>query len=701
MMNLVLGIGFWVWGGIGVQGPMDKPLSLVLRAAPVPRIVELLSAASGIPMAATGVFAKDVLLIDVHERSVSEVMGKIAEVTGGAWKNDKGTYRLTRSATAERAQENREQKYRTLQIQTEIDRSKEIRDGTLTAEQAKALSADFRKKREKNAQYAFVPFGELNNPVNMAPSNRALLRLISSLDLSEVAMLIPGDRIAYSNKPTKMERPLTISSDEILSKFMQEQNVWSDAVAGMADSAPSRFGGDPLDARGSITQVPDRILLVANRTNSSALVQFRLFLISGEQTVGSSSLWIGSDAIRKYSSRMVEPSAPSGTKIRLSADSLTMLEATKGWQRPNQGPAPGPLAAGIALLTHPEKTDPLALAVTDGFVSVAEARHSNLIASLPDELVALNFMPNTSSETLDSFLQSAENIGEVGTSEKDGWLVVKPRREYSIRLLRVYRDALGKYLRSIVSEGRASLDAQAEFALNSQPSDYDTYGMPMGMLLDLNSTQNVDQDWTTLKLWGALSLEQRNDLIKGQKIPFKSLTPLQIGLIGHEAYDRTYKSFISMTATSSAVDIHRLMEPTECLPDGLNPDGFLSLTTEASTAILASSTRKNVRMNYARVFDEQQLGNSLASYERSQADANPMFDRFQLIQRVNYTFKFHYAEGIADQTSLHDIVVPADSQPLTMDELPKEMRDKILAAKEAAKNNPAFATPKRVPPPWR
>jgi hypothetical protein len=624
-------------------------------------------------------------------------MARIADVTGGAWKNEQGAYRLTRTAAAERAQEKREAEYRIKQIKTEIDRSKEIRSGSLTAEKAKELSSQLQKLREKNPQYAFSPYGEMNSPLNMAPTRRALLRIISLLDLSEVAMLDPGDRIAFSNKPNRMQRALPSSVDDVLSKYMEEQNVWADAINTVGEGSQSRFAGDPLDARTSLTAAPDRILLVANRSNSMAPVQFQLFLIDGEKPVGDASIWLGSDSIRKLSSQMMSSETPSGTKIKLRRETQLMLEATKAWQRPNQGPVPGPSADGVALLTHPEGTDPLALVATDGFIAVADSKHLNLIASLPDDLVSLNFMPNASAQTAESFIQMAETFGDLQSTVTGGWLTIKPNKEYSARHLRIDRDVLGKYLRSIADEGRASLDAQGEFALNAQPSDYDSFGMPMGSLLDLNSTQNIDKDWVSLKLWGDLSKDQRNDLIKGVKIPFRSLTPSQLALVSREAYGRSFKALSGRRVIGE--NIRLAMEPSECLPNGLPPDGTLSITAQASTALLASSTLKNVRMSYARVFDEQQLGSSLAYYEKAQPNSNPMFDRFQLIQRISYRFTYDYGGGVSDHSDLHDIVAPPGSEPLAFSDLPKAMQEKILAAKETAKSNPTFGPAPKTPPP--
>ena len=89
----------------------------------------------------------------------------------------------------------------------------------------------------------------------------------------------------------------------------------------------------------------------------------------------------------------------------------------------------------------------------------------------------------------------------------------------------------------------------------------------MGMLVDPNSTQNVDQDWMTLRLWGALTPEQRKSLIGGQKIAFKNLTDAQFNMVERKAYHTSHRSGSGV----SMLDIQRAGEPHRhaFLPDGL------------------------------------------------------------------------------------------------------------------------------------
>ncbi len=72
-----------------------------------------------------------------------------------------------------------------------------------------------------------------------------------------------------------------------------------------------------------------------------------------------------------------------------------------------------------------------------------------------------------------------------------------------------------------------------------------------------------------------------------------------------------------------------------------------------------------------------------------------MFDRFQHIDRVTYTFLFQYTPTIADRTTLHDVVVPPDSQAVSFEDLPDNEKKIILVQKELTKSQfpPAKAKP--------
>ncbi len=283
-------------------------------------------------MATSMVVAKAVVILDVHDQPLSQIMKRLADAIGGSWKHEKDLYRLVRDASEQRQMEAAERAHRTEQIAAEIATSKEIRDASLTPEKAKDVVGQLAKLREKNPNYAFNPYGDLRGPLNLAPARLALLRLISSMDAGDFAMLEQGDRIAFSNKPTPMEQPLPSGVDEILSKFAAEQNSWADAVNALhganEDQGGGRFGGDPLNETESVSQPPDRLLLIANRSNSSAPVNFTLYIISNGVAIASSNLWLGSDTLRQASRQMSSESGTTETKIP-----STVQTQRRSWKR--------------------------------------------------------------------------------------------------------------------------------------------------------------------------------------------------------------------------------------------------------------------------------------------------------------------------------------------------------------------------------
>ena len=111
----------------GGQDPLEKPITLKLAAAPLPKIVAALSKASGVPMATSMVVAKAVVILDACEQPLSQIMKRLAGAIGGSWKHEKDLYRLIRDASDQRRMEAAERAHRADQIAAELATSKEIR----------------------------------------------------------------------------------------------------------------------------------------------------------------------------------------------------------------------------------------------------------------------------------------------------------------------------------------------------------------------------------------------------------------------------------------------------------------------------------------------------------------------------------------------------------------------------------------------
>ncbi len=675
----------------------ERRLTLDVRAAPIKSVVARLSKASNVPLDTASVVNGEVVLLHLIDCPLSEVESRLATAIHGTWKKSGDTAILTRTPAQQREIELVERRHRTDQIRAEFAKATELQKPKLDPVQAKKVVDQLVKLRDKSKDYAFSPFSELAGPQNMVPARRALIRLVSQMDPNGFNMLSPGDRVVYSNKPTAMQQALPFSVDQLLSDFNDENSIWFDSIATVQVVQTSRMTGDPLDQSQLSQGIADRVVLAAIRTNSSSSVQFQIFFVSGATVVAQSGLWLGNDFIRN-SSKFMSGASQAGEAMHLSRQSLDMLEATRGFQRNVSQKDIQPNLAGLELLTHPDKVDPLSLVATDGFLSAAVTKKLNLVAVLPDELVVLNFIPLGKDPTVQDFLNKAIGFGELKVAVQEGWMVVTPERPYTSGVNRIDRTALGTYLRSLVTNGRATLDAQADYALHSPPTNFDTYAMAMGMLLDPDSTQNVDRDWITLKLWGSLTKPQRQILTAGQKLYFNTLTPVQLDFVRREAYGRMMKSRVARLQGSQN-DWLLNNDPTQCLPNGLPANGYLSAKSTATNVILASSSQRDVRISYARIHDPASMGSTLAYQESSTSSFKPMFDRFQLIERRTYDITYQYSPNVADQAAIHDVVVPKGSHPVSLADLPEEVRRRIAASKEETRARIAATPPDKAPPP--
>src|SRR5437867_707254 len=84
---------------------LTKKVSFDHLARPAGRLIPLLAEESGIRLVCSNIVAPDVLLITARDVPLSEVMDKIAYVSGAQWTKIDGGFRLTRDLVLSRAQE--------------------------------------------------------------------------------------------------------------------------------------------------------------------------------------------------------------------------------------------------------------------------------------------------------------------------------------------------------------------------------------------------------------------------------------------------------------------------------------------------------------------------------------------------------------------------------------------------------------------
>lgn len=153
-------------------------------------------------------------------------------------------------------------------------------------------------------------------------------------------------------------------------------------------------------------------------------------------------------------------------------------------------------------------------------------------------------------------------------------------------------------------------------------------------------------------------------------------------------------------------------EPTELMPTGLPPAAFLALQHKAlPIAVLASDPEGGIGgMDEAALLRGALGVDDLALFEYLRQDPSfedvvdtlPQFGKVRVGKRAVYEFTFNVGPNVFMDRSLKDDAYDANSEPVSMDNLPQAFKDQIAKRVEAFKKSPPFAREggqRAAPPP--
>jgi len=646
-------------------------------------------------MVPSAAVANDVLLIKVKDKPAKDLLRQIELAANATWKTEAdGTLRLTRSTDQIRFDEARERQRRATEIRAELAGIDEILRKPVDDESYRRLANRFSELRAKDPDYAFRPYARLDGPFGETPIRRAMLRVLKRVQPEQIALLGRGDRLVFSNRPNRSQILLPAETSSILRDFSAEQTLWADAISKLPSAQRSGFSDDPLLAAKAVGQVPPRLILVASRSNSMALVFFNLKIVGADgELIGETSHSLANDRIRQ-ASRGTKAGAEGEANKPLVFSNLseTLIQGASVFSGRGKGPGLSP--AALAALAETEQNDPLGTVATDGLVALAEQRKADIVAYLPDSLFVFATFGFGANPTLETFLDVASDHVSVN-ADADGTLLVRPTRPHSARRERTDRTTLARYLKGILANGRATLDEQALYAFNGREADFDEFGAVYSMLLTGGSVQNIDADWPTLRLWGSLNPSQRRLLLSGVTIPYGELSQAQQRIVTRRILSEGPNSAMSGPGRPLPA---LWREPTEILPNGVTGEIAVSLKSRRQPVVVGSSTRKDVRFGWKRDYEPAEMGRILALQDRPNASFNPEFDRFEIADRSEFTLVYHYTPYIRAHETMSDLIIPAKSVAKRLDQLPEAVRNSISRAmKQASDEHPV--EPTNVPPP--
>lgn len=227
--------------------------------------------------------------------------------------------------------------------------------------------------------------------------------------------------------------------------------------------------------------------------------------------------------------------------------------------------------------------------------------------------------------------------------------------------------------------------------------------------------------WDMLAIYGSLSQSQRDDLDRGGRIPFASMTPAQLShanrvvygadpniMIGPDTSQDDPGGFMGMMMQGFMMgdnDTDFRQEPTEVAPTGLQGSGFLHATVKQDMVFQPHSNMSMFGMMGNAGAEELAM---LAMFkDMSGSEAAGLFPEIKDLRlgtRKSIRLSLQLAPEAAIRGNLNDDNVPADGKTYSLDNLPPEAKARIEKAKESLKKmnmpfmDPSIFQRRSIPP---
>jgi len=671
-------------------------------------LLSQISAKTGLALEAGPAMRQEVVCLFVKDAPVATVLAKLAEVTGGEWRESGGVKRLFPSPTVER----REKQERAAQIaenarttlkteHVKIDRirtldEKAIRPLVDLSQKAMASSS------LRNGEDAFTKEFEAKDPGE--PSERLLVRLLDLIPLSEWTELPNGARVVYSSNATAMQRPLPVLAGEEIRKFAGEHQTWTrlmapiyakvmeELVRELEKNGEERDMTPPLPA-----QLPERykvnVIIQMDAYSRGASASLSVRDLKGKE-VESSSLSFGSN--RDGDEEAAEPpqtATPPAALLSLSADTLDFakMQTTRNIQLID-----ATLEARISRW-RPFALDPAANEPMSPFgqlwIDLAKEKHVNLIGYV-DDLMAQGIPPKPVSA--DDLLA---RIAEVNTVAKgDGWLTIRPKEFSEARKYRIDRELAARlYPAALRTNGLTIGDAADYTASIGSPLGLSWSNWDGGQLAFLLWANGIPRPRlfmsTSLVMYGMLSPTERQTL-HSRPLMFSELPNKAQQLLAQNLY---------WPEDGESSDGQ---EPTDVFPTGLPAAGTIRISAEGSEQVVVPMIHagsREVPATTAR--SAAQFGKMLAGVmgsepQRKAAVTFQGYRRFRVATGNWIDIEIAFSPTWKATERLYELICPPSSI-VSYDDLSSTFKAEVEAARQKAiaefRSNPPVTT--EPPPP--
>lgn len=562
---------------------LDIPVELNGPVTSMSDVCRQLSTATHVEIRPSTEVGREIVGVAVKGVSARELLSRLATAVDAEVVQTKTGWDVIRTEALSSARLEREVQNRAEMIRAAI-KSTEERSGGLDTPmddaKAKTLAAKVSTQWTRDDSGAKMDaYRELFVLGYQMPIQRFALRALKALPVDELAKLMPQQRLVFCLRPNRMQCALPASVVSSVKDLIAEQSVYMAAIRPyIKKDRDLGFYGFPTNINRPLPNSIEPVIFVRAENRNTWECQ---------------ALGIGPTGALAFRSRLsvgvprptreLDPT-PDNHKVTIDPEAFgvrTAIQAALDAQPVY--PSPEVVSRVLRLTTE----EPLDLYLGP-IVRAIHAREGVNVIAVGDDLLFEGLQGFWSSQT--EPLTLAKQI--IGSSNRemiaDGkWRIFRSKCPVSAANETVHRDKLGPFLAVCNKAGEITLDALSSLAIAHR----DALALPLLKLLGrvaapYTSSLSINGDLSLLRVYGMLSLSDRETLMSGKQVP---------GLLGRPALRKELENMIysapfmyhgsrddeDYMRNGKDLGVERLsqLEVTYACPNGLPSSAELLLTS--------------------------------------------------------------------------------------------------------------------------
>lgn len=498
---------------LGFSAPLrGGAVTLSTGAESLPLILDQLSPYSGTPLKIRPTFKDEIGYLDVKEMPIDEVKTRLATVFHATWEAKSDGEYLTRDATIANAERKEElARYGTAFHKAFLDQTRSVPSYKWTDANAIGQLRDLAAANSRTRQQYCLPVGQL------------FLKLISSMDFTELASNPVQETFVYATAPNRNQKALPSSAGKLLDEFLDEHASLVSALE--SNPKESRLAGLAHVFEGNYTAVPNlpaKIVMRVMQTDR-ARIHFKMSIYDRD---GYRISWMQMPFL-------VDP-AP------LAADSLPAMDRWGSKPLPDSDVAQaarlalGNTASILPGADRPDLHDPLGIALNDALKAVGSEANLQVVGRLPDAAAASTIYRDPD-ETLSGFWR--EFMASTRADIDGKVLMLQPRYSQMAYEDRIRRQPLAQLFQTI-GNGLPSLANLFTYVSNQRPGPsslvelmaFGDYGIGLNNMQGMSILPRSKDSRAMIRLVGSMS-RARSKQWRTERWPFPT-SRLPSGQIG-------------------------------------------------------------------------------------------------------------------------------------------------------------------------